>query len=151
MRDLESILSQHPFLQGLSREHLKLITGCAKNVRFNAGEFVFRHGEEADSFYIIRHGRMALEIYSPERGPIEVHTVSEGEVVGWSWLIPPYKWHFDARAKELTRAIVLDGKCLRKKCEADHDLGFELFKRFSHIMSETLHDTMIQLMDVYGK
>jgi hypothetical protein len=76
--------------------------------------------------------------------------LGEGEILGWSWLIPPYNWHFDARAVELTRAIALDGKCLRNKCEQDHDLGYELLKRFAHIMEQRLQATRLQLLDVYG-
>jgi CRP-like cAMP-binding protein len=93
---------------------------------------------------------VALEIVAPQRGPIIVETLGEGDILGWSWLIPPYNWHFDARAVELTRAIALDGKCLRTKCEADHDLGYELLKRFTNIMEQRLEATRLQLLDIYG-
>ena len=149
METLEPILSEHPFLQGLDHKHLQLITGCASNVRFDAGQIIFREGEEADQFYIVRQGKVALQIYSPIRGSIIIDTLTEGEVVGWSWLIPPYQWRFDAVATELTRAIALDGKCLRNKCEADHDLGFELLKRFSSIIDSRLESTRIRLLDIY--
>jgi CRP-like cAMP-binding protein len=119
-------------------------------MRFDAGQFVFREGEEANQFYIIRKGKVALEIFSPEKGPIIIDTLGDGEVLGWSWLIPPYHWRFDARAVELTRAIALDGKCLRNKCEEDHDLAYELLKRFAHLMEERLEATRLQLMDIYG-
>jgi CRP-like cAMP-binding protein len=76
--------------------------------------------------------------------------LAAGEVLGWSWLIPPYHWKFDARAIEQTRALALDGKCLRTKCEEDHDLGYELLKRFAQIMEERLQATRLQLLDVYG-
>jgi CRP-like cAMP-binding protein len=150
METLEPVLAEHPFLKGLDPKHLHLIVGCASNVRFNAGEFIFREGEEANEFYILRHGKVALEVFSPERGPIIIDTLVEGEVLGWSWLIPPYIWHFDARAVELTRAIALDGKCLRTKCEEDHDLGYELLKRFAHIIEQRLQATRLRLLDVYG-
>jgi CRP-like cAMP-binding protein len=119
-------------------------------VRFDAGQFIFREGEEAHQFYIIRGGKVALEIFSPERGSIIIDTLESGEVLGWSWLVPPYQWRFDARASELTRAIALDGKCLRKKCEQHHDLGYELLKRFADIMAQRLDATRLQLMDMYG-
>ncbi len=150
MQTLEAILAEHPFLQGLEPRHLSLIVGCASNVRFNAGDFIFREGEEANEFYVIRHGKVALEVFAPDRGPIIIDTLVEGEVLGWSWLIPPYIWHFDARAAELTRAIALDGKCLRQKCEDDHDLGYELLKRFAHIMEQRLQATRLRLLDLYG-
>lgn len=150
MQTLEPILSEHPFLKGLKPEHLKLLVGCASNVRFNAGQYLFREGEEANQFYMIRQGKVAVEIHAAGRGPITVQTVGEGDVLGWSWLIPPYRWRFDARALELTRAIALDGKCLRTKSEEDYDLGYELLKRFSNIIVERLEATRLQLLDVYG-
>lgn len=149
MHTLEPYLAGHSFLQGLEPNYIKLIVGCASNIRFNPGEFVFREGEEASQFYLIRHGAVALEIFAPGRGPITIQTLGEGEILGWSWLIPPYNWHFDARAVELTRAIALDGKCLRQKCEEDHRLGCELLKRFAHIMERSLEATRLQLLDVY--
>jgi CRP-like cAMP-binding protein len=149
MQTLEPILAEHPFLKGLDAQYLKLLVGCASNVRFNAGQFIFREGEEANEFYMIRQGKVALEILGAERGPITVQTVGEGDVLGWSWLIPPYRWRFNARALELTRAIALDGKCLRTKSEEDRNLGYELLKRFSSIIVERLEATRLQLLDVY--
>lgn len=149
MEDLHKILESHPFLKGVEPRYIKLLTGCASNVRFDEGQYIFREGEEADRFYIIRHGTVSLELYVPQKGPVAVQTLAEGEILGWSWLIPPYKWMFDARAVERTRAIALDGKCLRNKCEADHDLGYEMLKRFSHEMGERLVATRLQLLDLF--
>ena len=149
LETLEPLLAEHPFLKGLEPQHIQLIVGCASNVRFDAGQYIFREEEEANQFYIIRQGRVALEIYMPDRGPIIIDTLSEGDVLGWSWLIPPYNWRFDAKAMELTRAIALDGKCLRTKCENDHHLGYELLKRFSSIVDQRLESTRIQLLDIY--
>jgi CRP/FNR family cyclic AMP-dependent transcriptional regulator len=150
METLEPILAEHPFIKGLEPHHVQLIVGCASNMRFDAGQFMLREGEEANQFYIIRKGKVAIEVFSPEKGPIIIDTLGDGEVLGWSWLIPPYHWRFDARAVELTRAIALDGKCLRNKCEEDHDLAYELLKRFAHLMEERLEATRLQLMDIYG-
>lgn len=149
METLEPILAKHPFLKGLEPEHLKILVGCASNVRFNAGQFLFHEGEEANEFYMIREGKVAVQIQGAERGPIIVQTIGEGEVLGWSWLIPPYRWRFDAKALELTRAIALDGKCLRTKSEEDHDLGYELLRRFAGIIVERLEAARLQLLDVY--
>jgi CRP/FNR family cyclic AMP-dependent transcriptional regulator len=150
MEDLERILSEHPFLSGMEQEHIKLLAGCAKNVVFKAGEFIFREGEPADTFYFIRHGRVSVEIYTAHKGPIIVRSREAGEIFGWSWLVPPYRWHFDARAVELTRALAIDGKCIREKCEQDHDLGYALMKRFTLVIAERLEATRLQLLDVYG-
>lgn len=151
METLEPILAQHPFLKDLESQHLRVIVGCATNVRFDAGQFVFREGAEAKQFYIIRHGKVGLETFVPGRGPITIQTLGEGDVLGWSWLFRPYQWHFDARALELTRAIALDGECLRGKCEVDHNLGYELVKRFANVMMQRLQATRLQLLDIYGE
>jgi CRP/FNR family transcriptional regulator, cyclic AMP receptor protein len=150
MESLERILKDHPIVAGLSLEHVSLIVGCASNVVFKAGEFLFREGDDANQFYVIRQGKIVLETYVPHMGPIAIQTRVAGEVTGWSWMVEPYKWHFDARALELTRAIALDGKCLREKCEKDHDLGYALMKKFSGIISQRLEATRLQLLDIYG-
>ena len=147
---LEPLLAEHPFLQGIKKDYLQLITGCAKNVRFEAGGVIFREGEAADQFYLVRHGKIALEVYLPERGSNSILTLGAGDALGWSWLIPPYKWRFDARAIETTQAFALDGKCLRGKCEEDPSLGYELLKRIAVIIAERLHATRLQMLDVYG-
>jgi CRP-like cAMP-binding protein len=98
---------------------------------------------------LIRHGKVALEVHAPKRGPITIQTLSEGEVLGWSWLVRPYHWHFDARAVEVTRAIALDGECLRQKSENDCCLGYELLKRFSQLMVERLQAARFQLVNIY--
>ncbi len=150
METLEKILKEHPFLKGLQPEYINLITGCASNVVFQEGEYLFREGGEANSFYFIRHGRVAIQTYIPGKGSLMIQSRTEGDVTGWSWLIPPYRWHFDARAMELTRAIALDGKCLRGKCEENHDLGYEIMKRFANVMADRVDATRLQLLDVYG-
>jgi CRP-like cAMP-binding protein len=147
---LAPILSEHPVLQGLAPAHIELIVGCASNVRFNAGEFIFRASTPANHFYVVGRGRVSIESFTPHRGAITIETVSDGELLGWSWLIPPYSWHFDARALNLTRAIALDAKCLRAKCDGDPALGYELLKRFSQIMEQRLEATRLQLMDLYA-
>jgi CRP-like cAMP-binding protein len=147
---LEVILAEHPFFRGLSAEDIQLLVSCASNVVFKAGEMICREGDEATQFYLIRQGKVALEIYVPERGQVVLQTLGAGEVVGWSWLIPPYKWRFDVRAVELVRAIALDGKCLRGKCDANPRLGYELLKRVAQVFAERLLATRLQLLDVYG-
>jgi CRP/FNR family cyclic AMP-dependent transcriptional regulator len=150
MENLEKILKEHPFMNDLENQHLELITGCASNVVFKPDEFVFREGDEANSFYIIRQGKIIIETYIPEKGPIAIQSREAGDVTGWSWMIPPYRWHFDARAVEMTRAIALDGKCLRGKMDEDHDLGYALMKKFAIIIAQRLEATRIQLLDIYG-
>ena len=150
MESLKRILAESPFLKDLEPHHLELITGCASNVRFESGQYLFHEGEEADRFFLIRHGKVAIEVFTPDRGPITIQTIEAGDVLGWSWLVPPYQWRFDAKATELVRAVALDGKCLRTKCEEDHNLGYTLLKRFAHIIEQRLEATRLQLLDVYG-
>jgi CRP-like cAMP-binding protein len=150
IHNLESILAEHPFFAGLDKEYLAIIAGCAKNVTFKAGESIFREGQPADWFYLIRAGHVALDITAPPRGRVTVQTLEAGEVLGWSWLFPPYKWHFGATALEDTRALAMDGKCLRGKCDTDPRMGYELMKRFARVMLERLQGARVQLLDVYG-
>ncbi len=150
MKTLEPLLAEHPFFKGLEPRFLDLLVGCAANVRFEPGHYIFREGEIANTFYILREGCVALEIFAPGRGPVTLETLGEGEILGWSWLIPPYQRHFSARAVEMTRAFGLDAVCLRNKCEQDHDLGYELLKRFSTLIVDRLHATRLQLLDVYS-
>lgn len=151
LQTLEPIIAGHPFFRDLDPEHLKIITGCAKNVRFRAGEMVFAEGAPANWFYLIRSGRVALDIDVPGRGAMIIQTMDEGDVLGWSWLFPPYKWAFSARTMEPMRAIAMDAQCLRGKSEADPRLGYDLMKRFAGVMMERLQSTRMQLLDVYGK
>ena len=151
MRDLESILEKQPFLAGVEGRHRRLMLGCARNRRFNTGAYLLREGAPADEFYLIRQGRVALEIASPDKAPIVIATLGTGDIVGASWLIPPYLWRLDARAVEPVLAIGMDAACLRGKCEEDHDLGYEMMKRFLPIFVKRLHATRLQLLDVYGR
>jgi CRP-like cAMP-binding protein len=151
MEGLERIVLAHPFFAGLEAELGQVISGCARNHRFDAGQYLVRDGEPANEFYLIRHGKVALEIVQPGRPAIVFATEGEGDLVGVSWLLPPYRWRFDVRAMELVRAIGIDAKCLRDKCEADHHLGYAMMKRFLPVLVQRLDDTRLQILDVYGK
>jgi CRP-like cAMP-binding protein len=151
VKDLEHIIREHPFFTELEEGFCKLVCGCAKNVRFEAGRYLFREGEPADQFYLLRHGRVALEVGAAHCGSITFQTVGNGEIVGVSWLVPPYRWTYDAKALEITGAIAMDATCLRNKCETDHDLGYEMMKRFVPILVQRLDATLLQILDVYGK
>jgi CRP/FNR family transcriptional regulator, cyclic AMP receptor protein len=147
---LERLIAEHPFFSGLDQQYVALFVGCASNVRFDDGAYVFREGEEANRFYVIRRGKVALEISAPQREPIVVQTLEAGDVLGWSWLVPPYRWRFHARALETMVAIAVDGKCIRMKCEQNHDLGYELMKRIAAVMQQRLEATLFQVLDVYA-
>ena len=129
---------------------LTLITGCAKNVRFPEGAVLAREGQPADEFFLIREGRVAIGMPTPRGGCHIIETLDAGDVVGWSWLLPPHVWHFDVTAVTPVRALSMDGRCLRNKCDADTRLGYDLMKRFSRVMVERLAATRLQLLDLYG-
>ncbi|HUM01995.1 MAG TPA: cyclic nucleotide-binding domain-containing protein [Thermoanaerobaculia bacterium] len=147
---LRPILATIPLFDGMKSEHLEVIVGCAANVRLAPGEFAARQGEAADRFFIVRKGRFALQVHRPGQGEVTLLTVGDNEVLGWSWLVPPYKWHFDARALTETRALALDGRCLRGKFESDYELGYEMMTRFARLMTQRLEAANLQLLDRYG-
>lgn len=150
MDDYETLLEGQHFLKGMEKEHLEIIADCASYVRFRKGEFLFHEGEYARRFYIISSGKVAIEIFAPGRGPVMIETLEDGDVLGWSWLFEPYRWHFDALAQTDITAVAFDALCLRGKCDANHDLGYEMVKRFSQIIMERLQATRLALIDVYG-
>ncbi|MCS7026404.1 MAG: cyclic nucleotide-binding domain-containing protein [Bryobacteraceae bacterium] len=150
VKDLAPVLEQHAFLAGLPKQHVDLLVGCASNRKFDKGEYLCRQGESAEVFYLLRDGIVAVELYLPQKGGVRLETLREGDVLGWSWLVAPYTWHFDARAVTPVRAIVLDGKCLRGKCQTDYELGYHLFARFATIMEQRLESARLQLLDLYG-
>ncbi len=147
--NLERILSEHRFFHGLDKAFLELAAGCAKNVRFEAGQFIFHEGEAADQFYLVREGRVALQVSAPGRGAATFLTIGPGEVFGVNWLLPPFRWVYDAKALEPTRAISMDARCLRGKCESDHNLGYDIMMRLMPILIERLHETRLQFLDLY--
>jgi CRP-like cAMP-binding protein len=150
-RGIAELLAESSVLGGMRPDHIELIAGCGRITAFDAGERLFREGEPAEDFYLLRHGRIALELYMPGRGELTVSTHGPGEIVGWSWLFSPYRWHLDGRAVEPGSAVTFDGACLRGKADAEHDLGYELMKRFAAQMVERLQATRVQLLDVYGR
>lgn len=150
MKTIEDLLRGHPFIEGLDEEIVALIAGCATNVVFEAGSYLFRAGEPADRFFLLRHGTVALELYVPGQGEQTFLTVKSGEMLGMTWLVPPYRWAYDARAVELSRAIAFDATCLRDKCEADPHVGYELMKRFVPVLVQRLQAAQLQRADLYG-
>jgi len=150
VENLERIIRAHPFFAGLDDGFCALVCGCAKNVRFAADDYLLREGAEASEFFLVRAGRVALEIAAPGHGTLRITTLGEGEIVGVSWLIPPYRWSYDARALESVRAISIDARCLRDKCEEDHHLGYEMMKRVVPIVANRLQAARMQLLDLYS-
>jgi CRP/FNR family transcriptional regulator, cyclic AMP receptor protein len=147
---LEPVLGAHPFFSGLRSSYLQLIAGCAVSVAFDDGKFLFREGRPADAFFLILAGGITLEVTAGGTGSHVVQTLGAGDVAGFSWLIQPHRWQFDGRAAGPVRAVQLDGPCVRRYCDADPQLGYELMRRFAALASARLQATRLQLMDVYG-
>jgi CRP-like cAMP-binding protein len=150
METIEPILAAQPFCRGLDPRHLKELAACASRLNLNAGQFLCRAGDEATQFFLILHGRVTVEIFSARRGPLTLQTLEAGDVLGWLWFQEqPYHWHLDARADSLTRILSLEVDCLRRKCETDHDFGFELLKRYAHSLAVRFRVSALQLTDMF--
>jgi CRP-like cAMP-binding protein len=150
MTTVRELLAEHRLFAGLDDDVLDLIAGCAVNVHVGRDEVLFRTGDPADRCYLIRRGRVALELIGTGGDRLTVDTVDPGEVAGLSWLVPPYRWYLDARAVEPTSAVALDAACLRAKCDADARLGYLLLQRLASAMYERMQAARVRLVDVYG-
>jgi CRP-like cAMP-binding protein len=150
VQTIEQYLPQHPFFAGLEQPVVALLAGCAVNAHFRPDRYLFHEGEPADTFYLIRHGRVSLEVRAPAGPAVTVDSAHDGDVVGWSWLVPPHRWLFDARATDETSVIAFDGACLRGKCETDPAVAYALLQRVVGVMSDRLHSARVRLLDLYG-
>ena len=142
-------ISEHPFLRGLAHNQLALLTDCALPAQFKAGQIIFREGEKAKLFYLIEKGKVVLESKAEFREPVVIDTIGAGDLLGWSWIMPPYKWRFTARAVEPTEAIYFAGTILRDYCERDHSLGFELHERLSAVMMKRLQGARRKMLAMH--
>jgi CRP/FNR family transcriptional regulator, cyclic AMP receptor protein len=140
-------LATHPFLSGMSPHHLEALATTASRQQFAKGEVIFRAGAPADGFYLIEQGTVAIEGSVFEHGAISTDCVHTGEPLGWSWLFPPYLWHYDARAIEPTTVVFFDGEVLHQLCKDDLTLGHELFRRMSEVMVRRLQASRAKLID----
>ena len=141
----------HPFLAGMNREQLALLTDCAMAVRFNKGQVIFREGELANRFYLIETGKVILESSGGLGDPVVIDTIGAGDLLGWSWMFPPHTWHFTARAIEPTTAIFFYGTILREYCEKDHSLGYELLKRMSVVMNRRMQAARNKMLAIHHR
>jgi len=151
MQTIDELIAQASVFTGLDPRHLELIAGCAANEHVEEGAELLREGKPAERFYLIRHGTVAVEVHAPGRGALTIETLHAGDAVGLSWLFEPYRWQLDARALEPCALIGFDAVCLRGKLETNHELGYELMRRFTANLVERLQATRLQLIDVYGR
>ena len=143
-------LAANPALGDMAREHLELIARCCVNIGFAPGDRIVTAGDPADHFWIVRHGRVDVEVHGAARGTITIDRLGPGDLLGVSWIAAPFVSEFDATAIERGSAIQVDAACLRNKCDADHELGHELYRRFAAMLRRRLQSTRLQLLDLYG-
>ena len=141
----------HPFLAGMNRRHLTLLTDCAMAVQFKKGQVIFREGEPANRFYLIETGKVILESSGGLGDPVVIDTIGAGNLLGWSWMFPPHTWHFTARAVEPTTAIFFSGTILREYCEKDHALGYELLKRMTVVMNRRMQAARNKMLAIHHR
>jgi CRP-like cAMP-binding protein len=146
---IRELLAAQPVLAGLEPDDLDLMAGCGRLAVIEPGAPLAREGDPAEQFFVVRAGRVALEIASPT-GPLVVETLEAGDIVGWSWIFPPYRWVYDVEVLEPAHVVVIDAGCLRQKCDADPEFGFRVMKRFAQVVAERLAATRLRLLDLYG-
>jgi CRP/FNR family transcriptional regulator, cyclic AMP receptor protein len=146
---LELSLSRHPFFQEFDQAHLAALSACANTAVFDAGTYLFREGEPAHAFFAIQRGRIAIASLTPHEGPVTIQTVGDGDLLGWSWMLPPFRWHFGARAIEATSVVAFNAACVREQLEIDPRLGFLVMRRFAQVMGTRLEAVSQQLTNVY--
>jgi CRP-like cAMP-binding protein len=147
---MDERVAEHSFLKGLGRDQFTLLKDCALPAHFKAGEVIFREGEPAKRFYLITSGKVVLESGEGYGDPVIIETIGAGDLLGWSWMMPPYEWHFTARAIESTEAIFFAGAILREYCERDHSLGFELHQRMSAVMMRRLQAARKKMLEIHA-
>ena len=150
METLNTILSERTLFNGLKPEFINWLCGCATEVKFEAQQCIFKMGESAEQFYLIRSGKIAVQVYAPPKGALNIMTLNSNDVLGWSWLHLPYTYHFEAKAMTDVVAFAFDAVKVRNKCNEDHEFGFNFLNCFSQIMLQRLVATRLQLLDIFG-
>ena len=139
-------LGRHPFLHGMNPDHLAVLADAAHDVTFPARHRLFEDGGSASRFWLIQSGHVALDLHVPGQGRIKIDTIGMGELLGWSWLFPPYRWAFGAVAAGPVEAFEFDGRAVRGYCETDPVLGYELTQRLAQVVAKRLRATRIRLI-----
>ncbi|MCG5540195.1 MULTISPECIES: Crp/Fnr family transcriptional regulator [unclassified Halorhodospira] len=147
---IANILSDQEFFKGLERAHVEFLAECASPRTLEQDEVLFRHGDAARAFYLIRAGGIVLEVPAISGPTLEVQRLGTDQILGWSWLIPPYRWNFNARAEDATELLEFDGAAIIERCESDPAFGYQILKRFSALMSKRLDVARERMMDQWN-
>ena len=143
-------LAAHAFFSALNEDYIKLLSEFVTERQVAKGEVLFQQGKVADKFYLVRKGQVSVQVPALVGPPLELQFLGENQMLGWSWLIPPYRWNFMARAVEDTELLEFDGLAILARCEKDPKFGYELFKRFGALMSERLNAARQKMMDQWN-
>ena len=150
MKRIESELHSHLFVRGMDQKYVNRLAECGATIEIPGGVYVFRQGQPAEEFYLILDGWIDVELFSASGGPVLLQKLGPGSVLGWSWLVAPYRWRFDARSVGPVRAIKIDAIRTREMMETDEKLGYELQKRFLQIIGERLESERMKLIELYA-
>ncbi len=149
-QSIEDYLPTHAFFSELDHSFMKFLSDSATELKIKKGDVLFRQGERADKFYLLRNGQMSVQVPALMGPTLEIQTLGEDQMLGWSWLIPPYRWNFQARALEDSDLLEFDGSAILARCEEDPKFGYELLKRFATLMSERLDAARQKMMDEWN-
>jgi CRP-like cAMP-binding protein len=147
MQSIEDYLSTHSFFSGLDDSFMKFLSNSAQELQVKEGHVLFQQGKPADKFYLLRSGQVSVQVPALVGPTLELQVLGEGQMLGWSWLIPPYRWNFQARALQDSDLLEFDGSAILAHCEEDPKFGYELFKRFAALMSNRLDAARQKIMD----
>jgi CRP-like cAMP-binding protein len=150
MNGLEAVLATHAFTSGMKSDHIRDVAECASYVEIPGGKYIFRQGETADAFYLILEGSVEIELFSTTGGPVVLQKILPGSALGWSWLVPPCRWRFDARAVSPVKALKVDAEPLRRIMEKDSRFGYVILERFLRLIGERLESERMSLIGLYA-
>jgi len=143
-------LSTHEFFTEFSDDILKFLCECSSTNEIKKGHILFRQGESANKFYVVRNGRISIEMPAIMGPTLEIQTLDMDQVLGWSWLISPYQWNFQTKAEEDTELLAFDGTAILERCEQEPKFGYELLKKFAGLMSVRLNVARQKMMDEWN-
>ena len=149
-QSIAEYLSAHDFFSEFSADLLEFLCECSCSYEIKKGQLLFLQGENADRFYVVRNGRISLQMPAIMGPTLEIQAVDEGQVLGWSWLISPYKWNFQTKAEEDTELLQFDGVAILARCEQEPKFGYELLKKFAVLMSVGLNAARQKMMDEWN-
>ena len=147
---IEDYLSAHAFFSGMDNSFVRFLSESATELQITNGGVLFQYGKPADKFYLVRKGQVSIQVPAIMGPTLDIQTLGEDQILGWSWLIPPYRWNFQARALEDSDLLEFDGSAILTRCEEDPKFGYDVFKRFATLMSERLDAARQKMMDEWN-